>query len=158
MTKLASIRSGAQSGVDRAALDTAKAYGIRICVWCPKGGWAEDYPDPPGVLAIYPELQETPSKEPEQRTVWNVRDSNATLIICSRGADSGGTDLTDQTARELGKPCFIIRSEEDVDKAFEWLKSLGDELDLNVAGPRASEWPEAYETACRYLTRVIRGE
>ena len=158
MTKFASIRSGAQSGVDRAALDTAKAYGIRICGWCPKGGWAEDYPEPPCVLALYPELQEAPSKEPEQRTIWNVRDSDATLIICPRGAGSGGTDLTEQTARELGKPCFVIWSEEDVDKAVEWLKTLGDELDLNVAGPRASEWPEAYETACRYLTRVIRGE
>ena len=104
----------------------------------------------------YPELQETPSNEPEQRTVWNVRDSDATLIICPGGADSGGTDLTELTARELDKPCFVIRGEEDVDQALEWLKTLGDELDLNVAGPRASEWPEAYETACRYLTRVIK--
>ena len=158
MPKLKSIRSGAQSGVDRAALDTAKAYGIKICGWCPKDGWAEDYPDPPGVLAFYPELQETPSKEPEQRTIWNVRDSDATLIICPRDAGSSGTDLTKQTARELGKPCFVIRGEEDVDKALEWLKTLDDELDLNVAGPRASEWPKAYETACRYLTRMIRGE
>lgn len=158
MTKFASLRSGAQSGVDRAALDTAKAYGIKICGWCPKGGWAEDYPEPPGILALYPELQETPSKEPEQRTIWNVRDSDATLIICPRDANSGGTDLTEQTARELGKPCFVIRGKEDVDKALEWLNNLGDELDLNVAGPRASEWPEAYETAHRYLTRMLRGK
>ena len=87
-----------------------------------------------------------------------MRDSDATLIICPRGADSGGTDLTEQAARELDKPCFVIRSEEDVNKALKWLKTLGDELDLNVAGPRASEWSEAYETACRYLTRMIRGE
>ena len=157
MAKLITIRSGAQSGVDRAALDTAKAYGIKICGWCPKDGWAEDYPESPGVLALYPELQETPFSEPEQRTVWNVRDSDATLIICPRGADSGGTALTEQTARELGKPCLFIRSEEDVDQAREWLDALGDELDLNVAGPRASEWSEAYETACRYLTRMLRG-
>ena len=158
MTKLVTIRSGAQSGVDRAALDTAKTNGIKICGWCPKGGWAEDYPDPPGVFALYPQLQETPSTEPEQRTIWNVRDSDATLIICPGGADSGGTELTEQTARELGKPCLVIQCEEDVDKALEWLDALGDELDLNIAGPRASEWPEAYETACRYLTRMLRGE
>ena len=158
MTKIALIRSGAQSGVDRAALDTAKAHGIKICGWCPKGGWAEDYPEPPCVLALYPELQETPSSEPEQRTIWNVRDSDATLIIYPGGPDSGGTDLTELTARELDKPCFVIRGEEDVDEALKWLETLGDELDLNVAGPRASEWPEAYETACRYLTRVFRGE
>ena len=59
MAKIITIRSGAQSGVDRAALETAKVYGIKICGWCPKGGWAEDYPEPPGVLALYPELQET---------------------------------------------------------------------------------------------------
>ena len=156
MTKLASLRSGAQSGVDRAALDTAKAHGIKICGWCPKGGWAEDYPEPPGVLALYPELQEVPSKEPEQRTIWNVRGSDATLIICPRDTGSSGTDLTEQTTGELGKPCLVIQNEEDVDKALEWLKTLGDELDLNVAGPRASEWPEAYKIACKYLTRIIR--
>lgn len=153
MTKLASIRCGGQSGVDRAALDTAKAYG-KIFGWCPKGDWAEDYPDPPGVLLLYPELQETSSMEPEQRTIWNVRGADATLIICSRGAGSGGTCLTEQTAKELGKPCLVVRDEEGIAEAIEWLKGL-DDLELNIAGPRTSEWPEAYETACKCLNRII---
>ena len=62
------IRSGGQSGVDRAALDFGRKHNIEICGWCPKGGWAEDYPDAPGVLALYPELKETPEAEPWQRT------------------------------------------------------------------------------------------
>ena len=48
--KIARIRTGGQSGVDRAALDFAIEHNIPYCGWCPKGGWAEDYPDPPGLL------------------------------------------------------------------------------------------------------------
>ena len=56
---VARIRSGGQTGVDRAALDTARKYNIEICGWCPKGGWAEDYLEAPGILAEYLELKET---------------------------------------------------------------------------------------------------
>ena len=55
--------SGGQSGVDRAALDVAIARGMPYGGWCPKGGWAEDFPEPPGLLAEYPHLAETPSTE-----------------------------------------------------------------------------------------------
>jgi hypothetical protein len=51
--------SGGQSGVDRAVLDVALERGIGYGGWCPKGGWAEDFPEPPGVLANYPLLKET---------------------------------------------------------------------------------------------------
>lgn len=54
--KIAIIRTGGQSGVDRAALDFAIEHGIPYCGWCPKGDWAEDYPDPPGLLRDYSEL------------------------------------------------------------------------------------------------------
>ena len=73
--KIKYIRSGGQTGVDRAALDTARKYGIEICGWCPKGGWAEDYSSPPGLLAEYPELKETPSAGTSQRTRWKRRGS-----------------------------------------------------------------------------------
>ena len=75
--KIKRIRTGGQTGVDRAALDTARKYGIEICGWCPKGGWAEDCPLPPGLLADYPELRETPSAGTSQRTRWNMRDTDA---------------------------------------------------------------------------------
>ena len=45
------VTSGGQSGVDRAALDAAIACGIDYGGWCPRGGWAEDFPSPPGVLS-----------------------------------------------------------------------------------------------------------
>ena len=81
MVKTVKIRTGGQSGVDRAAMDFARECGLELCGWCPKGGWAEDYPEPPGLLRDYPELQETPSEGTEQRTRWNMRDADAILTI-----------------------------------------------------------------------------
>jgi hypothetical protein len=69
------IISGGQTGIDRASLDAAIEMGVDYCGWCPKGGWAEDFRQPPGLLARYPLLREAPSAEPIQRTEWNVRDA-----------------------------------------------------------------------------------
>src|SRR5271170_6348615 len=91
--------SGGQSGVDRAVLDVVLARGIEYGGWCPQGGWAEDFPAPPGLLAKYPRLKETPLADPAQRTEWNVRDAQACMII----VDAGGVDVSAGTAlaREL---------------------------------------------------------
>ena len=77
------LLSGGQTGVDRAALDAAIDKGVACGGWCPKGGWAEDMPRPPGPLAFYPMLQETPLSDPIQRTEWNVRDNRAHWSSCS---------------------------------------------------------------------------
>ena len=58
------LLSGGQSGVDRAVLDVAIARGIDYGGWCPKDGWAEDLSAPPGLLAKYPQLKETPLADP----------------------------------------------------------------------------------------------
>jgi hypothetical protein len=73
MMKIARLVSGGQSGVDRAALDVALALGIPCGGWCPKGRKAEDG-------ERYP-LKETPSAGYSQRTRWNVRDADGTLIL-----------------------------------------------------------------------------
>jgi hypothetical protein len=97
------IVSGCQSGVDRAALDAALEAGVPCGGWCPKGRAAEDGP----IDARYP-LHETPSSEVQQRTEWNVRDSDGTLIL-SRGTElTGGTLLTQRLAQQRGKPCLAI--------------------------------------------------
>src|SRR6478672_329462 len=75
------IVSAGQTGVDRAALDVAIELGIAYRGWCPKGGWAEDRPSPPGVLALYPGLGETPHADPRQRTEWNVRDCDRLMVL-----------------------------------------------------------------------------
>src|SRR5262249_43259726 len=89
------LRSGGQSGVDRAALCLAVARGIPYAGWCPRGGWAEDFSEPPGLLTKYPHLTETPSADPAVRTEWNVRDGHATLVVAQNGvASSPGTRYT----------------------------------------------------------------
>ena len=46
--------SGGQSGVDRAVLDVASSGGIAYGGWCPKGGWAEDFPHAAGAAGEIP--------------------------------------------------------------------------------------------------------
>ncbi len=91
------IVSGGQTGVDRAALDAALALGVPCGGWCPRGRRAEDGEIP----ARYP-LRETPLPTYEQRTEWNVRDADGTLVL-TRGPASGGTALTLALAERLGR-------------------------------------------------------
>lgn len=163
MVSVARVVSGGQSGVDRAALDVALTLGIPYGGWCPAGGWAEDLPSPPGVRERYPLLQEAPTADPSERTRLNVRDSDATLVLAGSGADSAGTLLTVEVAEALGRPLLVV-TPEDVDAAAEvvraWLASLpaplsGEGVVLNVAGPRASEWPEGSAVAATLLLAVL---
>ena len=150
---IAAIRSGGQSGADRGALDAARAQGVGIEGWCPAGGWAEDHSEPPGLLAGYPELVETPSAEPAQRTEWNVRDSDATLILAPPStngvAASPGTELTLELAGKYQKPSLVIGegSADEIATVLDWLAGQGRGLTLNVAGPRESESPGVYQLA-----------
>jgi hypothetical protein len=164
--RVAGIRSGGQSGVDRAALDVAIRRGIPYGGWCPKGGWAEDCPTPPGLLARYPRLLETPAAEPRQRTLWNVRDAHATLILV-RGdalARSPGTALTRKAAELIYlRPVLLLDldGKEAVAAARRWLRdtaaALGIEAPaLNIAGPRESEVPGIYAAAFGFLERLLQ--
>lgn len=158
------IRSGGQSGVDRAALDIARRYGLETCGWCPKGGWAEDYPIPPGLLADYPELKETPQEGTSQRTRWNMRDTDAILTILPLGSqDSPGTALGMNEGSLLGKPMFTASGLEDVPEILAWLNTLSenmfpDGIELCVGGPRASECENAYEVAAEILEDLFGGK
>jgi hypothetical protein len=141
------VVSGGQTGVDRAALDTALVFGLEVGGWAPAAMWAEDgrvpsfYP-----LVPVPELDRDASLE--ARTIGNVRDAHATLVIHT-GASSRGTDLTLRTARESGRPFREIRvtlpmGADDVRSAGEaiaaWMATAPGAV-LNVGGPRESEAP-----------------
>jgi hypothetical protein len=152
---LARIVSGGQTGVDRAALDFAVGAGIDYGGWCPGGGWAEDLPYPPGLLAAYPRLAETPGRDPEQRTRWNIRDSDATLIVTRAGAVSPGTDRTIAIARALGRPQAIVEATGPASAAEDLLATLAGDVTLNVAGPRESEAPGIYAEARELLAGAL---
>ena len=157
MNKIAFIRTGGQTGVDRAALDFARKHNISVVGWCPKNGWTEDMTYSPGIRLLYPELKETPEEDVFQRTKWNVRDSHATLIIRPKGSKlSKGTNLTEQTAKEYKRPYLEVNSEEDIEKIIEWLNTLGEELTINIGGPRESECPEAYQITTNILEKVFK--
>jgi hypothetical protein len=154
--------SGGQSGVDRAVLDLAIECGIPYGGWCPKGGWAEDFPDPPGLLAKYSHLRETPLADPAQRTEWNVRDADACLIIVDAGGidASVGTTLASDLAHRYRKPLYVARlGDVDVKHGRLWLRvqqaRRGDDLRLAIGGPRESEAPGIYERAAAFIRALL---
>lgn len=156
MLRLTRIVSGGQSGVDRAALDFAIARGIPYGGWCPKGGRAEGFPDPPGVLARYPDLRETPSNDTRQRTEWNVRDSDATLVLTRSKANSPGTSVGIAAAQTFAKPYLIV----DIDapdapaRICAWLGEHPDIRILSIGGPRESESPGIYDAVLGLLNEL----
>jgi putative molybdenum carrier protein len=157
MSRQLTILSGGQTGVDRAALDTAIAAGVPYGGWCPKDGWAEDLPRPPGLLAAYPNLQETPAAEPAQRTGWNVRDADRLmLLVDSAGLQaSSGSEAARDFAASMGKPHIVL--DLDTDRTLDHaLVFLGQgQLALCIAGPRESEAPGIYAKAREFLSRLF---
>jgi len=159
------IRSGGQTGVDRAALEVARELGLDYGGWCPCGGWAEDHPEPPGVLSEYPDLVETPSSDPAQRTAWNVRDSHGTLILLpdEEHDASPGTHFARVCAELVfQKPVHValLGHGGPNDTVRAWLADLGRQAGgpgvcVNVAGPRESEVPGIEGWASEYLRSLL---
>jgi hypothetical protein len=171
---LTKILSGGQTGVDRAALDVALELGIPCGGWCPRGRRAEDgrIPD------RYP-LRETPWSGYPQRTRWNVRDSDGTLIlvmgqaapsrssgpnsisrdappVLTAGPADRGTALTVRLAERMRKPHLRVdlTAEPSAAAVREWAGAHGVRV-LNVAGPRESSTPGIGERARRFLREVL---
>jgi hypothetical protein len=145
------VVSGGQTGVDRAALDAAMTLGLPIGGWCPLGRRAEDGPIPDRYA-----LHETPSADYAERTEWNVRDSDATLIL-HRGPMTGGTRLTAELARRLGKPLLArdLAESIDVPAIVDWLIANHVRV-LNCAGPRESGAPGIGAASQRIVVEVFR--
>ncbi len=137
--------------MDRAALDVALELGFPCGGWCPSGRLAEDGP----LQEIYP-LKETPSKAYAQRTAWNVRDSDGTLVL-HRGSLSGGTALTVELTKENNKPCLVIDlTTSPSQRLLDWIRQHRIRT-LNVAGPRESGSPGIYREACSFLLEALSG-
>jgi len=152
------VISGGQTGVDRAALDAAMDVGFDVGGWCPRGRKALD-----GVIPTKYPLKETKGASYQTRTKWNVRDSDATLIL-SLGEPSGGTALTIKQCEKLGKPFYVhkLNSEygtyvggEGTGGVIYWMSGLDIQV-LNVAGPREGKYFPVYDQAYGFLTDLFR--
>ncbi len=146
------VVSGGQTGVDRAALDACLKLGIPCGGWCPQGRIAED-----GVVSeIYP-LRETPSDRYEQRTEWNIRDSDGTLIL-TWGKPQGGTLLTQKLTQKTKKPCIVIdfksHSDSEISSVQAWLEENQVRV-LNIAGPRGSFRHDVYAEAYKFVMNLL---
>lgn len=90
-----------------------------------------------------------------QRTEWNVRDSDATVIFSLAPRLSGGSRLTRELAVRYGKPCLHLHP------ALPAARLLREFLDrhrirvLNIAGPRASGEAEVGAYVRQILDEVL---
>jgi hypothetical protein len=137
---LLKIVSGGQTGADIAALDVALRHDFPHGGWCPKGRRSLDGPIPSRYL-----LLETPSSSYLQRTEWNVRDSDGTVIFTLGAEPTGGSLKTIQLARKHGRPfVHISRMEKCYTDPALRLRQFVEEHrigSLNVAGSRESKEP-----------------
>lgn len=133
-------------------MDVALEHGIPCGGWCPEGRRAEDGP----LDARYP-LRETPTPDYIQRTDWNVRDSDGTLIVARRPL-SGGTAITERFARRRRKPCLVVHPDEAgaAERTRTWIDDHAVVV-LNVAGPRQSSGSDPYGATRRLLEAVLGG-
>ena len=153
MGSVIKIVSGGQTGADRAALDWALACGMDHGGWCPLGRRSESGPIP----AAY-QLRESPSSNFLQRTEWNVRDTDATVVFTLAPFPSGGSYRTLEFARAHGKPCLHLSHTRDADRSPDLLRQFIDRHQiktLNVAGPRASKEPNIAAFVHQVLSAAV---
>jgi len=153
------IISGAQTGVDLAALDSAREFGAyQWGGWCPKGRLYEE-----GQLPDYYfesdrancGLREAESSRYAQRTALNVRDSDATLILKS-GLITTGTKLTITICRRKTKYYVICDPFKTyhVPRAVKFIVEQNVSV-LNIAGPRERGRPGIYKQSKLFITDVL---
>lgn len=132
------IVSGGQTGADRMGLDWAIWHDIPHGGWCPKFRKAEDGTIPPQYL-----LTETAKSDYVQRTEWNVRDSDGTLIFTLSDKLSRGSAKTAFFAERHGKPFLHVHPGLSYQPAADVLRFVHDHNVnvLNIAGTRGSKEP-----------------
>ena len=125
------VVSGGQTGVDQAALRAAQRCGLACGGWCPPGRLCESGRIP----SSFP-LKETPEDRSagaleiprSQRTEWNVRDSDATLILQPRfhNERDPGTKWTMRCAEYYGRPLLTCDpwDPDSIAQVERWLESL----------------------------------
>ena len=143
------IVSGGQTGADQAALDWAISHGIAHGGWCPRGRRSEDGMIDPRYL-----LRETPVANYLQRTEWNVRDSDASVIFTLSKSLEGGSKRTKELAEKLGKPWLHMRPGAHPKYLARFLATKQAKV-LNIAGSRESSAPGIAEFVREMLDAAL---
>ena len=176
------IISGGQTGVDRGALDAALAFEVECGGWCPAGRLAEDGEIPKHYPVV--ELANAGYAERTARNVADSDGtliiSNGEPVGGTRETVDRCIEMRKP---HLIIDCASMSVEETIEAATEFVKSLSSRADardlsvgqvisehsrgsspsarlgmtvLNVAGPRASQWPESHNTAQQIVSGVLR--
>jgi hypothetical protein len=161
MLTLKKIISGGQTGVDQAALNVALKLNISCGGWCPPGRLCEN-----GKIPDNLPLVETPTERSERapntprslRTEWNVRDSDATLIIKpTKLNENKGINWTVQCIKIYGKISLVVDpfKRESIWEIHEWLRTNKIKT-LNVAGPSENSFPGIGAKSFNLLLNVLQ--
>jgi hypothetical protein len=164
MTRVTKVISGGQTGVDQAALRAAHASGLECGGWAPPGRACES-----GIIPLRFPMTETPEERSAEapevarslRTEWNVRDSDATLVLRNKltDGDDPGTRWAVKCAARYQKP-LRISDPSEVDAllgVLEWLATYKIAT-LNVAGPSEGTQPGIGDLAQALLIQVFAAQ
>lgn len=147
------VISGAQTGVDRAALDVALALDIPHGGWVPRQRRAED-----GRIPDRYSLTEMSTSLYMARTRKNVEEADATLILTPTDLEPyrSGTWRTYTYAVAIKKPVLIVDLRGEPRFNAPRVHTLIKRRSVNVAGPRESRAPGVYERAYAFLMEVLQ--
>lgn len=159
------IRTGGQTGVDRAALDAAIKLDLPYGGWCPQGRIDEQGIIPSNYLKLR-EIEGKFHNEAENynaRTTQNIFDSDATLILVPciplPTSITDGTLLTIEQAKHQNKEHFLFdlsscKNEDLINRCRDWIKENDIHI-LNIAGPRESNSPGIYKASYDFLCSFL---
>lgn len=150
---LAKIVSGGQTGVDRGALDAALERTFPCGGWCSVDRMAEDRAIP----QIYP-LKELDSDSSRERTVRNIVDSDATVVVYFDQMQGGIGQIALHCVANRKPHRLIDGAMTDVSQAAaairEFVEANNSQV-LNVAGSLASKEARAYDYTYRVILELI---
>lgn len=159
MFEISKIISGGQTGVDQAALQSALICGKDIGGWCPPGRVCES-----GIIPREFSMQETPFECSKYaldiprslRTEWNVRDSDATLVLNTSLIDIG-LAWTIECGFRYKKACKVFNPFDDnaSQDILRWLKLTQPQI-LNIAGPSEGNLPGVFNRVKMILIDVFK--
>ena len=178
------IISGGQTGVDRGALDAALDLGVECGGWCPVGRLAEDgmiperyrvieltdggyakrtaqnVADSDGTLVIsngepIGGTRETVERCVEMQKPYLIIDCK--LVTINQAIDLALRFVSQLSSRANPNDPTNVRTRLAAEKAPDPRGDLNMTIVLNVAGPRASQWPEGHALTYQIMSAILRG-